>query len=99
MRGNLVFTYAVKTGQAAMIEAVLAQFPPDEVGGMRQYEVDIYDAKRQVNQSAHCSNYVVFRRCNCVFKICQKCAASSYSRRLQAWAADSRSLKGVAWAG
>lgn len=33
VRGNLVFAYAVKTGHAAMIEAVLAQFPADEVGG------------------------------------------------------------------
>lgn len=33
VRGNSVFGYAAKTGQAAMIEAVLAHFPPDRVRG------------------------------------------------------------------
>ncbi len=33
VRGNLVIAYAAKTGKAAMVEAVLAQFPPDGVGG------------------------------------------------------------------
>lgn len=31
VRGNLIFAYAAKTGQAAMIEAVIAQLPLDEV--------------------------------------------------------------------
>ncbi|CAM9180327.1 unnamed protein product, partial [Ectocarpus fasciculatus] len=30
VRGNLIFAYAAKTGQAAMIEAIIAQYPLDE---------------------------------------------------------------------
>ena len=33
VRGNLVLAYAAKTGKAAMVEAVLAQYPPDGVSG------------------------------------------------------------------
>lgn len=38
VNGNLVFAYAVKTGRATMIEAVIAQFPFHEVGGASRAE-------------------------------------------------------------
>lgn len=39
VRGNSVFAYGVETGSAAMIEAVIDQFPWDEVGLRQMYSL------------------------------------------------------------
>lgn len=64
MRGNLVFTYAVKTGQAAMLEAVLAQFPPDRVGGGDSRNLQCEEIITRRSQRA--GQQLVLRTFNCV---------------------------------
>lgn len=56
VRGNLVVAYAVKTGEAAMIEAALDQFPPDQVGlqvaGTDRFASIMFGAKRHAQASS-----------------------------------------------